>query len=113
VNLRKVPGIAGAFVATLMLCSPVQAVGLFRAYLASDGSDASPCTLGAPCRLLPAALAAVADGGEIWMLDSANYNAGQVDVTKSVAILAIPGALGSVVATGGANAINIDARASR
>jgi len=61
-----------------------------------------------PCRLLPAALAAVADGGEVWMLDSANYNSAQVEVTKSVTILAIPGALGSVVATGGGNAINID-----
>jgi len=55
---------------------------------------------------LPAALTAVADGGEIWMLDSANYNTGPVNVTKSVTILAVPGAVGSVVATGG-NAINI------
>jgi hypothetical protein len=29
---------------------------LFRTYLASDGSDANPCTLQLPCRLLPAAL---------------------------------------------------------
>jgi len=82
---------------------------LFRAYLASDGLDSNPCTLPAPCRLLPAALAAVADGGEIWMLDSANFNTSQVNVAKSVAILAIPGAVGSVVATGGGDAININA----
>ncbi len=82
------------------------AAGLFRAYLAPTGSDANPCTLTQPCRLLPAALGAVADGGEIWMLDSANYNAAQVEVTKSVTILAVPGALGSVVAIGG-SAINI------
>jgi hypothetical protein len=33
-----------------------------------------PVHAAAPCRLLPAALAAVASGGEVWMLDSANYN---------------------------------------
>jgi hypothetical protein len=74
---------------------------LFRAYLDPSGSDANPCNLSQPCRLLPAALAAVANGGEIWMLDSGNYNTGPVAVTKSVTILAVPGALGSVVALGG------------
>ncbi len=77
------------------------APGLFRAYISSTGSDANPCTLPAPCRLLPAALAAVADGGEIWMLDSANYNTATVTIGKSVSILAIPGAVGSVVAIAG------------
>ncbi|MCL4690619.1 MAG: right-handed parallel beta-helix repeat-containing protein [Burkholderiales bacterium] len=79
---------------------------LFRAYLAITGNDANPCTLPQPCRLLPAALAAVASGGEIWMLDSANYNTATVNLTKSVTILAVPGAVGSVVATGG-SAISI------
>ncbi len=78
----------------------------FRTYLASAGLDSNPCTLAAPCRLLPAALAAVAAGGEVWMLDSANYNSGPVAITRSVTILAVPGALGSVVATNG-NAIVI------
>jgi nitrous oxidase accessory protein NosD len=48
--------------------------------------------------LLPAALTAVQSGGEIWMLDSANYNTATVLVEKGVTILAVPGALGSVVA---------------
>jgi hypothetical protein len=74
---------------------------VFRAYLASDGNDANPCTLPQPCRLLPAALAAVTPGGEIWMLDSANYNTATVNITTSVTILAVPGVVGSVVATGG------------
>jgi hypothetical protein len=80
---------------------------LFRAYLASDGLDTNPCTLPQPCRLLPAALAAVASGGEIWMLDSANYNTGQVNITKSITIQAIPGAIGSVIFTTG-SAISIN-----
>ena len=104
-NLQRVLGRISTLLA-LLACVPAQAQ-LFRAYLESIGSDANPCTLQLPCRLLPAALAAVAPGGEIWMLDSANYNTAQVDVTKSVTILAVPGALGSVVATGGGHAINV------
>ena len=78
---------------------PTSAAPSFRAYLSAAGRDDNPCTLAAPCRLLPAAVAAVADGGEIWILDSANFNTGQVLVTKSVSILAVPGALGSLVTT--------------
>jgi hypothetical protein len=104
-NLRKVLRTVFALVATLLLSASANAQ-IFRAYLALTGNDANPCTLPQPCRLLPAALAAVANGGEIWMLDSANYNTAPVDVAKSVTILAVPGAVGSVVATGG-NAIDI------
>ncbi len=99
--LRGVLGLALG----LMLSAAAQAQ-VFRTYVSGAGNDANPCTLAAPCRLLPAAIAAVISGGEIWMLDSANYNSGPVNVNKSVTILAIPGALGSVVALGG-NAINI------
>ena len=95
-----------AFAAVMLLLSATAHAQLFRAYLAPSGNDMNACTLPAPCRLLPAALATVADGGEIWMLDSANYNTGPVNITKSVTILAVPGALGSVLATGG-NAINV------
>jgi len=62
-----------------LLAGPAGAeAGLFRAYLSSKGSDSNACTVGAPCRLLPAALAAVNDGGEIWIMDSANFNTGPV-----------------------------------
>jgi len=97
-----------AFLAALLLSTAAQAQ-LFRAYLASDGLDANPCTLQQPCRLLPAALAAVASGGEIWMLDSANYNTTTVTIGKSVTILAVPGVVGSVVTPVSGNAINITA----
>jgi hypothetical protein len=91
--------------AALALTTPAHAI--FRAHLASDGSDANPCTLSLPCRLLPAALAVVDPGGEIWMLDSANFNTAEVNVTKSVSILAIPGAVGSIVSTGGGPGLTI------
>src|SRR4051794_14499929 len=93
----------------LVLCGPVAAQAqIFRAYLASSGNDANACTVAAPCRLLPAALAAVIDGGEIWMLDSANFNTGTVYITKSVSILAVPGQIGSIIAVGGQRALQID-----
>ena len=96
-----------AFISPLLLSASAGAQ-LFRAYLAPApaGNDANNCQLATPCRLLPTALAAVQDGGEIWMLDSANYNTAPVNITKSVTILAVPGSVGSVVASGG-NAINI------
>jgi hypothetical protein len=88
------------FLVTL-IGSGTATAGLFRAYLSLNGNDANPCTVVQPCRLLPAAMAAVNTGGEIWMTDSANFNTGPVVITKSVKILAITGALGSLVANGG------------
>jgi hypothetical protein len=93
--------------AALLLVPPVANAQLFRAYLASYGSDANPCSVSQPCRLVPAALALVAPGGEIWMLDSANFNIGTVSLTKSVTIMAVPGQVGSIVAVAGLPAIDI------
>ncbi len=111
---RTILRTAFAIVATTLLAATAQAQ-LFRTYLAPSplGNDANPCTLPAPCRLLPAALAAVASGGEIWMLDSANYNTAQVNINKSVTILAVPGAVGSVVSSTGGNALRIDVAGGR
>ena len=93
--------------------SPAWSAGLFRAYLSVKGDDLNSCTVQAPCRLLPAALDAVADGGEIWIMDSANFNTSQVNIGKSVTILAIPGAVGSLVSTGGGNAIYVNAAGAK
>jgi hypothetical protein len=97
--------------ASLLLSLGAQAQ-LFRAYLASYGLDTNPCTVGAPCRLLPAAINAVAPGGEVWILDSANFNAGTVNITKSVSVLVVPGQIGSIAAVAGGPAITIAANAS-
>jgi hypothetical protein len=95
-----------------MLASAGANAAIFRAYLASDGNDANPCTIAAPCRLLPAAIAAANDGGEIWMLDSANFNTAPVTINKSLTIIAIPGALGSIVANG-ADALIVNAAGAK
>jgi parallel beta helix pectate lyase-like protein len=91
---------AVAACAALALCSIAHAQ-VFRTYLSSNGADGNPCSLKLPCRLLPAALAAVADGGEVWMLDSANYNGSTVDIAKSVSIVGIPGVSASFIAVDG------------
>ncbi|HJU22942.1 MAG TPA: hypothetical protein VJ891_10585 [Casimicrobiaceae bacterium] len=80
----------------------------FRSYLSSSGNDANPCTLQQQCRLLPRALSMTVPGGEVWLLDSANYNTDQVLIAAPVSILAIPGAVGSFVAAGGGDALNIN-----
>ena len=101
---------AYAALAAAVLASPAAYAQSFRAYLASYGNDGSAgCPLVAPCRLLPAALNAVASNGEIWILDSANFNGGLVDVAKSVSILAIPGATASIVAFANFPALTVSA----
>lgn len=100
--------IAFAVLVLMLLTSTAQAQ-LFRSYLSGAGNDANPCTLPQPCRLLPAALAAVASGGEVWMIDSANYNTATVTIGKSVSILAVPGVIGSFVAQNGGPALQISA----
>ena len=104
--IRSALRCATLLLATLIVSTAADAQ-IFRAYLASDGNDANPCTLPAPCRLLPAALAAVSAGGDIWILDSANFNTSTVTVSKSVTILAVPGVVGSFVGNG-SDALLID-----
>jgi hypothetical protein len=99
-HVRRSLRLCLAFLCLLLLSSTAHA-GLFRAYLSVNGKDSNPCTVALPCRLLPAALAAVDDGGDVWIMDSANFNTETVAITKSVTILAVPGAIGSFVANGG------------
>ncbi len=93
--------LAGLSAALALAVPNLAEAGIFRAYLSELGVDTNPCTLPQPCRLLPAALTAVNAGGEIWMLDSANFNGSTVIINKSVTILAIPGVVGSMVANNG------------
>jgi hypothetical protein len=106
-NARVLRRITLTLLSVLGLCAASSADALFRTYVASDGNDLNDCSLSTPCRLLPRAITQTDINGEIWMLDSANYNSGTVTVNKSLTILAIPGAVGSVVAQGGGDAISV------
>ena len=77
---RLIPLLLGA------LPLAVQAALPQRTFVASNGLDTNPCSLTAPCRGFAMAVAAMAQGGEVVVLDSAGY--GPVTITKSVQIVA-------------------------
>ncbi|MET0650501.1 MAG: right-handed parallel beta-helix repeat-containing protein [Pyrinomonadaceae bacterium] len=66
---------------------------------AATGSDTNPCTRAAPCRDLSSAVSAVADDGEVVILDSGGYDA--VEITKSVQIIAPEGVHAVIAPTEG------------
>lgn len=61
-----------------------------RVYLASSGANSGACTRAAPCLTFAYALAQVSPKGEIVVLDTSSY--APFTVTKSVSIVAAPGA---------------------
>jgi hypothetical protein len=69
-----------------------------RTYVSGTGSDNNACTVSAPCKTFQAALALTVAGGEIYVLNSANY--GSVTINKSVSITS-EGAVAGVLATSG------------
>lgn len=66
---------------------------------AATGSDTNPCTRAAPCRDLSSAVGAVAEDGEVVILDSGGYDA--VEITKSVQIVAPEGVHAVIAPTTG------------
>jgi hypothetical protein len=78
---------------------PVVAALPQRTFVASSGVDTNPCTLALPCRGFAAAVSAVADGGEVIVLDSAGY--GPVTILKSVSIVAPPGVYAGITVSSG------------
>src|SRR5262245_6349593 len=79
-----------------------------RTFVSSQGSDANLCLIASPCRTFQAALALTTAGGEIFVLNSANY--GSLTITKAVTITS-EGAVAGVLATTGVG-ITINAGAS-
>jgi len=70
-----------------------------RTFVSGLGSDTNPCTAASPCKTFTAALALTMAGGEIYVLNSANY--GAVTISKAVTITS-EGAVAGVLATSGA-----------
>jgi hypothetical protein len=86
----------------LLLCALPSAANALpqRTFVASNGADTNSCSLAAPCRSFGTAVAAVADHGEVIVLDSAGY--GAVTITKSVSIIASPGVYAGISVFSGA-----------
>jgi hypothetical protein len=81
-----------------------------RAFVATTGSDASPCSAAQPCRSFSQALTVVEPGGEIVVQDSGGYSTA-FTITQSVTIDA-GGYNASVISTSATDLCTINAGAS-
>jgi hypothetical protein len=79
--------------------------GSQRTFVSGSGSDANPCSLGAPCRSFAGALVNTLPGGEIYVLDTAGY--GAVTINQAVSIVNQTSTAGATATSG--NAITIAA----
>lgn len=90
-------------VAAFALASSPLFAASARTFVASNGVDANPCSLTAPCRSFAAAVAQTNTGGEIIVLDSAGY--GSVTITNAVSITASAGIYAGVSVSSGTGII--------
>jgi hypothetical protein len=81
---------------------------VMRTYVSGLGNDNNACSAASPCATFHAALALTVAGGEIFVLNSADY--GPVTINKAVSITS-EGAAAGILATSGAG-ITISAGAS-
>jgi hypothetical protein len=95
--------------ATAFACSLFTAPAHARArvFVASYGNDSNPCTFGSPCKTFQQAVNAVDAGGEVTAIDSAGF--GPINITKAVTITSPDGVEAGIVASAGADAIDINA----
>ncbi len=80
-----------------------------KIFVSATGNDANDGSRGSPKRNFQAAHNAVADGGQIVVLDTAGY--GALIITKSLAVTVPPGVNGFVTVTGDSNGITVVAGA--
>lgn len=109
--IRKLMPLLGAIMVVPVLSVPAYAAGrnasLPRTYVSGVGSDTSPCTAAYPCASLKAALALTIAGGEIFVLNSADY--GPVTINKAVTITSEGAAAGILAVNGVGITINAGA----
>jgi hypothetical protein len=107
-KIASLPTIAGALLAFGLSAAPAQA-GPNRTWVSGHGADSGGCALVAPCRTFAFALTQTAAGGEIDVLDPADY--GTVTITKAISIVN-DGVGVAAIGAGSGNAITINAGAS-
>src|SRR5947209_7731131 len=79
-----VPLLQAAAQAASPNAQPTPPTPQMRTYVSGTGSDSNACIVTSPCKTFQAALALTIAGGEIYVLNSANY--GAVTINKSVTI---------------------------
>src|SRR5262249_3990191 len=85
-----------------------------KSWVADFGSDASSCTIGAPCATLQRAFNQTNSGGEIGMLTPGDYGGGgspRLNITRSIAITNDGIGEAGVLVTGGVVGIGVAAGA--
>ncbi len=81
-----------------------------RTFVASNGSDANPCSLVNPCRSFDHAVGQTLPDGEVIVLDSAGY--GTATISQAVSIIAPPGIYAGVSVFSGVG-ITVNASAGK
>jgi hypothetical protein len=77
------------------------------AYVSAHGSDANPCTLTQPCRHFQRAHDQTAAGGEVTVLDTADY--GLLTISKAISVTAPDGIEAQIMTTAPGDAITVNA----
>jgi hypothetical protein len=108
-KITSLPTIAGAVLACGLSAAPAQAGPPNRTWVSGKGTDSDACALVAPCRTFAFALTQTAAGGEIDVLDPADY--GTVTITKAVSIVNDGVGVAAIGAESG-NGVTINAGAS-
>jgi hypothetical protein len=87
-KITSLQAIAGALLACGLSAAPAQA-GPNRTWVSGHGTDSGGCALVAPCRTFAFALTQTAAGGEIDVLDPADYGPldGPGSITKAISIV--------------------------
>lgn len=101
--LRAVP-----IAAVVVIWSVSAAAGNLNSFLSPNGSDTNNCGPNDPCRLLHRALPLTLPGGKIIFLGSANYKTGKEIIDHPLSLIADPGIVATLVATGGDDALDIN-----
>lgn len=81
---------AGAALALLFPAVPAAAAA--ETYVSADGRDGAPCTQRRPCRSIARAYAVTDPSGTLTILDSGTFLGTALSVSKSISIVAVPGA---------------------
>ena len=108
IKIASLPTIAAALLAFDLSAAPAQA-GPNRTWVSGHGTDSGACALAAPCRTFAFALTQTAAGGEIDVLDPADY--GTVTITKAISVVNDGVGVAAIGASSG-NAITINAGTS-
>ena len=77
----------------------VAGADLARTFVSASGADSNPCTLPSPCRSIATAIATTASGGEVIIVDSADY--GPAVIAKPISLIAAPGVFAEIAVAAG------------